>query len=38
MQLHQAACQFELYTGLAPDLTVMERALREAMEMEMPAA
>jgi shikimate dehydrogenase len=38
MQLHQAACQFELYTGRAPDLAVMERALREAMEMDMPAA
>ncbi len=32
MQLHQAACQFELYTGVAPDLAVMERALLEAME------
>jgi len=32
MQLHQAACQFELYTGVAPDLTVMERALMAAME------
>jgi shikimate dehydrogenase len=32
MQLHQAARQFELYTGLAPDLAPMERALREAME------
>ena len=32
MQLHQAACQFELYTGIAPDLAVMERALLEAME------
>lgn len=32
MQLHQAACQFELYTGVAPDLAVMEQALREAME------
>lgn len=32
MQLHQAACQFELYTGVTPDLAVMERALHEAME------
>ena len=32
MQLHQAACQFELYTGVVPDLAVMERALFEAME------
>ncbi len=32
MQLHQAACQFELYTGTTPDLAVMERALLEAME------
>jgi shikimate dehydrogenase len=32
MQLHQAARQFELYTGLAPDLATMERALHEAME------
>jgi len=31
MQLHQAAAQFELYTGRAPDLAVMERALRAAM-------
>lgn len=34
MQLHQAACQFELYTGAAPDLAVMERALMEAMDVE----
>ncbi len=34
MQLHQAARQFELYTGLAPDLAVMERALLEVMEQE----
>jgi shikimate dehydrogenase len=34
MQLHQAARQFELYTGVVPDLTVMERALLEAMEQE----
>jgi len=32
MQLHQAACQFELYTGIAPALEVMEGALLEAME------
>lgn len=32
MQLHQAAYQFELYTGIAPDLAVMERALFEVME------
>jgi len=31
MQLHQACRQFELYTGHAPDLAVMERALLEAM-------
>ena len=31
MQLHQAASQFELYTGLQPDLAVMEQALRVAM-------
>jgi shikimate dehydrogenase len=31
MQVHQAACQFQLYTGRAPDLAVMERALGEAM-------
>jgi shikimate 5-dehydrogenase len=34
MQLHQAARQFELYTGVVPDLTVMERALLDAMEQE----
>ena len=32
MQLHQAACQFELYTGLAPELAVMEEALRTTMD------
>ncbi len=32
MQLHQAARQFELYTGVAPDLAVMEQALFAAME------
>jgi len=32
MQLHQAACQFELYTGVVPDIAVMEQALLEAME------
>jgi shikimate dehydrogenase len=32
MQLHQAARQFELYTGFTPDLSVMERALREAID------
>jgi shikimate 5-dehydrogenase len=31
MQLHQAACQFELYTGRVPDLTVMERALAQVL-------
>jgi len=31
MQLHQAARQFELYTGRSPDLSVMQRALRAAM-------
>ena len=31
MQLHQAARQFELYTGRAPDLAVMEAALKAAM-------
>ncbi len=31
MQLHQAAAQFELYTGQAPDLAVMEHALQAAM-------
>lgn len=31
MQLHQAAEQFRLYTGVEPDLAVMERALAKAM-------
>ncbi|MGF1640246.1 MAG: shikimate dehydrogenase family protein [Rhodospirillales bacterium] len=31
MQLHQAACQFTLYTGLEPDLAVMEAALLAAI-------
>lgn len=31
MQLHQAAFQFELYTGAKPDIAVMERALTEAL-------
>ena len=31
MQIHQAACQFALYTGSQPDLTVMEAALLDAM-------
>ncbi|MBK8177055.1 MAG: shikimate dehydrogenase [Rhodospirillales bacterium] len=31
MQLHQAACQFELYTGRTPDLAILERALCTAM-------
>lgn len=31
MQLHQAARQFELYTGKPPDLAVMQRALEAAM-------
>lgn len=32
MQLHQASRQFALYTGMEPDLQVMERALRAAIE------
>jgi shikimate dehydrogenase len=31
MRLHQAAAQFELYTGQKPPLEVMEKALLEAM-------
>lgn len=31
MQLHQAACQFTLYTGVEPDVAVMEAALLEAI-------
>jgi shikimate 5-dehydrogenase len=31
MQIHQAACQFALYTGREPDFSVMERALLKAM-------
>lgn len=31
MQLHQAAAQFELYTGQRPNLGVMEEALRTAL-------
>lgn len=31
MQLHQAAAQFELYTGQRPNMAVMERALHAAM-------
>lgn len=31
MQLHQAAAQFRLYTGVDPDLAVMEEALAAAM-------
>ncbi len=31
MQLHQAALQFRLYTGLRPDIEVMEEALRAAV-------
>ena len=31
MQLHQAAAQFELYTGKRPNLAVMEQALLSAM-------
>ena len=31
MQLHQAGCQFELYTGRKPDLAIMEQALTRAM-------
>lgn len=34
MQLAQAACQFELYTGVAPDLRVMEEALLAAIAAE----
>lgn len=33
MQLHQAARQFQLYTGIAPDLGVMEQALAREIEM-----
>jgi shikimate dehydrogenase len=32
MQLHQAACQFALYTGVEPDFAVMETALLAAMD------
>jgi shikimate dehydrogenase len=31
MRLHQAAAQFEMYTGQTPPLEVMERVLLEAM-------
>jgi shikimate dehydrogenase len=31
MQLEQAACQFELYTGVVPELGVMEQALMAAI-------
>jgi shikimate 5-dehydrogenase len=31
MQIHQAACQFALYTGREPDFAVMEAALLKAM-------
>lgn len=31
MQLHQAGCQFELYTGRKADLAIMEEALAQAM-------
>jgi shikimate dehydrogenase len=31
MQLHQAVRQFELYTGVKPDLSIMEEALRLAI-------
>lgn len=31
MQLHQAGCQFELYTGRKPDLAIMEQALAQAV-------
>ena len=31
MQIHQAACQFALYTGREPDFTAMEAALLEAI-------
>lgn len=31
MQIHQAVCQFALYTGREPDFAVMETALLEAM-------
>lgn len=37
MQLHQAARQFALYTGLEPDLGVMDRALQEVMAATSPA-
>jgi shikimate dehydrogenase len=32
MQIHQAACQFALYTGVEPDFAVMETALLAAMD------
>jgi shikimate dehydrogenase len=31
MLLHQAAAQFQIYTGRAPPLDAMDRALRETM-------
>ena len=37
MQLEQAACQFELYTGMAPDLRVMEDALLAAIAQDQSA-
>jgi shikimate 5-dehydrogenase len=32
MQLHQAARQFALYTGVEPEIAVMETALLAAMD------
>jgi shikimate 5-dehydrogenase len=32
MQIHQAVCQFALYTGVEPDFAVMETALLAAMD------
>lgn len=32
MQLHQAAAQFELYTGRRPDIAILESALRAAID------
>jgi shikimate dehydrogenase len=36
MQIHQAACQFALYTAREPDFAVMEAALLEAIEASPP--
>lgn len=37
MQLHQAAAQFELYTGRTPDLGILEAALKRAMDETAPS-